>query len=97
MKAFINRKAQALLGLVHMMGGLNTGALPALLPFLKTTFGLYSTMLGLLVNDRLGDWGEWSGGHGPRRRCRYMGYRNGDAMYNVFAALALDLVLVPSR
>lgn len=97
MKAFINRKAQALLGLVHMMGGLNTGALPALLPFLKTTFGPSFAMLGLLVNDRPANCGEWSGGHGPRHRCRYMGYRNGDTMYSVLAALALDLGLVPSR
>ena len=97
MMSGINKKALALLGLGHIMVDLNTGILPALLPFLKTTFGLSDTMLGLLVNDRFGDWGGWPGAHGPRHRCRYMGYRNGYAMYSVFAALTLDLGLVPSR
>ena len=31
----MNKKALALLGLGHLMVDLNTGALPALLPFLK--------------------------------------------------------------
>ena len=31
------------------MVDLNTGALPALLPFLKTSFGLSYTMIGALV------------------------------------------------
>ncbi len=96
MMSGINKKALVLLGLGHIMVDLNTGALPAL-PFLKTTFGLYTRMLGLLVNDRFGSWGGWPGGHGPRHRCRYRGCRNGDAMYSVLDALALDLGLVPSR
>ncbi len=33
----MNTKALALLGLGHMMVDLNTGALPALLPFLRAT------------------------------------------------------------
>jgi FSR family fosmidomycin resistance protein-like MFS transporter len=45
----MNKKVLALLGLGHMMVDLNTGALPALLPFLKTTFGLSYTMIGTLV------------------------------------------------
>ena len=49
MMAGMNKKALALLGLGHLMVDLNTGALPALLPFLKTTFGLSYTMLGVLV------------------------------------------------
>ena len=49
MMAGMNKKALALLGLGHLMVDLNTGALPALLPFLKTSFGLSYTMLGVLV------------------------------------------------
>jgi FSR family fosmidomycin resistance protein-like MFS transporter len=49
MKPTMNKKVLALLGLGHMMVDLNTGALPALLPFLKTTFGLSYTMIGTLV------------------------------------------------
>src|SRR5262245_26856230 len=45
----MNKKVLALLGLGHMMVALNTGALPALLPFLKTAFGLSYTMIGTLV------------------------------------------------
>jgi FSR family fosmidomycin resistance protein-like MFS transporter len=45
----MNTKALALLGLGHMMVDLNTGALPALLPFLKTTLDLSYTMIGTLV------------------------------------------------
>lgn len=45
----MNKKALALLGLGHMMVDLNTGALPALLPFLKSTFNLSYTMIGTLV------------------------------------------------
>ncbi|MEW6301011.1 MAG: MFS transporter [Thermodesulfobacteriota bacterium] len=45
----MNKKALALLGLGHLMVDLNTGALPALLPFLKSTFGLSYTMTGTLV------------------------------------------------
>ena len=45
----MNKKALALLGLGHLMVDLNTGALPALLPFLKTSFGLSYTMIGALV------------------------------------------------
>lgn len=45
----MNTKALALLGLGHMMVDLNTGALPALLPFLKSTFDLSYTMIGTLV------------------------------------------------
>jgi FSR family fosmidomycin resistance protein-like MFS transporter len=45
----MNKKVLALLGLGHLMVDLNTGALPALLPFLKNTFGLSYTMLGTLV------------------------------------------------
>jgi MFS transporter, FSR family, fosmidomycin resistance protein len=44
-----NKKALALLGLGHMMVDLNTGALPALLPFLKSTLDLSYTMIGTLV------------------------------------------------
>lgn len=47
--AGMNKKALALLGLGHLMVDLNTGALPALLPFLKTSFGLSYTMIGALV------------------------------------------------
>lgn len=45
----MNKKVLALLGLGHLMVDLNTGALPALLPFLKNTFNLSYTMLGTLV------------------------------------------------
>jgi MFS transporter, FSR family, fosmidomycin resistance protein len=45
----MNAKALALLGLGHMMVDLNTGALPALLPFLKATLDLSYTMIGTLV------------------------------------------------
>jgi FSR family fosmidomycin resistance protein-like MFS transporter len=45
----MNKKALALLGLGHMMVDLNTGALPALLPFLKHTLDLSYTMIGTLV------------------------------------------------
>jgi MFS transporter, FSR family, fosmidomycin resistance protein len=45
----MNKKVLALLGLGHMMVDLNTGALPALLPFLKNAFGLSYTMIGTLV------------------------------------------------
>ena len=45
----MNTKALALLGLGHMMVNLNTGALPALLPFLKSTLDLSYTMIGTLV------------------------------------------------
>jgi len=45
----MNKKALALLGLGHAMVDLNTGALPALLPFLKSTFALSYTALGMLV------------------------------------------------
>ncbi|MSQ48402.1 MAG: MFS transporter [Deltaproteobacteria bacterium] len=45
----MNTKALALLGLGHMMVDLNTGALPALLPFLKTTLNLSYTMIGTVV------------------------------------------------
>ncbi|MGE0683290.1 MAG: MFS transporter [Candidatus Binatia bacterium] len=45
----MNKKVLALLGLGHLMVDLNTGALPALLPFLKNTFDLSYTMLGTLV------------------------------------------------
>jgi MFS transporter, FSR family, fosmidomycin resistance protein len=45
----MNTKALMLLGLGHMMVDLNTGALPALLPFLKNTLDLSYTMIGTLV------------------------------------------------
>jgi FSR family fosmidomycin resistance protein-like MFS transporter len=45
----MNKKALALLGIGHMMVDLNTGALPALLPFLKNTLDLSYTMIGTLV------------------------------------------------
>jgi MFS transporter, FSR family, fosmidomycin resistance protein len=45
----MNKKALALLGLGHAMVDLNTGALPALLPFLKSTFALSYTALGTLI------------------------------------------------
>lgn len=45
----MNKKILALLGLGHLMVDLNTGALPALLPFLKNTFDLSYTMTGALV------------------------------------------------
>src|SRR5262245_35261169 len=45
----MNTRVLSLLGLGHMMVDLNTGALPALLPFLKETLGLSYTMLGTLV------------------------------------------------
>lgn len=45
----MNKKVLALLGLSHMMVDLNTGVLPALLPFLKSTFDLSYTMLSTLV------------------------------------------------
>ncbi len=45
----MNKKVLALLGLGHMMVDLNTGALPALLPFLKNAFGLSYTMTSTLV------------------------------------------------
>lgn len=45
----MNKKVLALLGLGHLMVDLNTGALPALLPFLKNAFGLSYTMTSTLV------------------------------------------------
>ncbi len=45
----MNTKALALLGLGHMMVDLNTGALPALLPFLKISLDLSYTMIGTVV------------------------------------------------
>ena len=45
----INKKALALLGLGHLMVDLNTGALPALLPFLKNSFALSYTMTSILI------------------------------------------------
>jgi FSR family fosmidomycin resistance protein-like MFS transporter len=45
----MNKKVLALLGLGHLMVDLNTGALPALLPFLKSAFGLSYTMTSTLV------------------------------------------------
>lgn len=45
----MNKRVLALLGLGHLMVDLNTGALPALLPFLKNSFGLSYTMTGTLV------------------------------------------------
>ena len=45
----INKKALALLGLGHLMVDLNTGALPALLPFLKNSFALSYTMTSALI------------------------------------------------
>ncbi|HXG20682.1 MAG TPA: MFS transporter [Methylomirabilota bacterium] len=45
----MNKKILALLGIGHMMVDLNTGALPALLPFLKNAFGLSYTMTSTLV------------------------------------------------
>src|SRR5215813_8257128 len=45
----MNKKVLALLGLGHLIVDLNTGALPALLPFLKNTFGLSYTMTSTLV------------------------------------------------
>jgi FSR family fosmidomycin resistance protein-like MFS transporter len=45
----MNKKVLALLGLGHLMVDLNTGALPALLPFLKDTFHLSYTMVSTLV------------------------------------------------
>jgi FSR family fosmidomycin resistance protein-like MFS transporter len=45
----MNKKVLALLGLGHLMVDLNTGALPALLPFLKDAFGLSYTRIGTLV------------------------------------------------
>ncbi len=45
----MNKKTLALLGLGHAMVDLNTGALPALLPFFKSTFALSYTALGMLV------------------------------------------------
>lgn len=45
----MNKKALALLGLGHLMVDLNTGALPALLPYLKNTFVLSYTMTSMLV------------------------------------------------
>lgn len=45
----MNKKVLALLGLGHLMVDLNTGALPALLPFLKSTFALSYTMTAMLV------------------------------------------------
>jgi MFS transporter, FSR family, fosmidomycin resistance protein len=45
----MNKKVLALLGLGHLMVDLNTGALPALLPFLKNAFGLSYTMTSSLV------------------------------------------------
>jgi FSR family fosmidomycin resistance protein-like MFS transporter len=45
----MNKRVLALLGLGHLMVDLNTGALPALLPFLKSTFDLSYTMLSSLV------------------------------------------------
>ncbi|MGH7964707.1 MAG: MFS transporter, partial [Candidatus Binatia bacterium] len=45
----MNKKALALLGLGHLVVDLNTGALPALLPFLKNTFALSYTMTGALI------------------------------------------------
>lgn len=45
----MNKKALALLGLGHLMVDLNTGALPALLPFLKNSFALSYTMTSALI------------------------------------------------
>lgn len=45
----MNKQVLALLGLGHLMVDLNTGALPALLPFLKSTFDLSYTMTAMLV------------------------------------------------
>src|SRR5215475_9509742 len=45
----MNKKVLALLGLGHLVVDMNTGALPALLPFLKNAFGLSYTMIGTLV------------------------------------------------
>jgi FSR family fosmidomycin resistance protein-like MFS transporter len=45
----MNKKVLALLGLGHLMVDLNTGALPAMLPFLKNAFGLSYTMTSALV------------------------------------------------
>jgi len=45
----MNKKALALLGLGHLMVDMNTGALPALLPFLKNAFALSYTMTSMLV------------------------------------------------
>jgi FSR family fosmidomycin resistance protein-like MFS transporter len=45
----MNKKVLALLGLGHLIVDMNTGALPALLPFLKNAFGLSYTMIGALV------------------------------------------------
>ena len=45
----MNKKALLLLGLGHLMVDLNTGALPALLPYLKNTFALSYTMTSMLV------------------------------------------------
>ena len=45
----MNKKALALLGLGHLMVDLNTGALPALLPYLKNTFALSYTMTSVLI------------------------------------------------
>ncbi|MBI3756446.1 MAG: MFS transporter [Deltaproteobacteria bacterium] len=45
----MNKKVLALLGLGHLMVDLNTGALPALLPFLKNAFGLSYTMTSTLI------------------------------------------------
>jgi FSR family fosmidomycin resistance protein-like MFS transporter len=45
----MNKKVLALLGVGHLVVDLNTGALPALLPFLKNAFGLSYTMIGTLV------------------------------------------------
>jgi FSR family fosmidomycin resistance protein-like MFS transporter len=45
----MNKKVLALLGVGHLMVDLNTGALPALLPFLKNLFDLSYTMTGLVV------------------------------------------------
>lgn len=45
----MNKRALALLGLGHLVVDVNTGALPALLPFLKHTFGLSYTRTGALI------------------------------------------------
>ena len=45
----MNKKALLILGLGHLMVDLNTGALPALLPYLKNAFALSYTMTSMLV------------------------------------------------
>ncbi len=45
----MNKKALLILGLGHLMVDLNTGALPALLPYFKNAFALSYTMTSMLV------------------------------------------------